>query len=241
MASHAARRRSHRAPLHHRPQAPERPGERRREDQPKKLEALQLPAHALAYLATELQACKQLIAWSERVGGDYEKQIAATYIADVGRSLRATSISAPASSRHRRDWHHDEDLAQTILRPDIAKLCDEQASADKYIAIARQAEAKGLGDSGLDDETLEDIRSQFAKFVDQRLIPQAQDIHRKDMLIPMDIVNKMNELGVFGLTIPEEYGGLGLGKVAMCVVTEELSRGYIGGAHSARARRSPQS
>ena len=44
----------------------------------------------------------------------------------------------------------------------------------------------------------------------------------------MDIVNKMSELGVFGLTIPEEYGGLGLGKVAMCVVTEELSRGYIG-------------
>jgi (2S)-methylsuccinyl-CoA dehydrogenase len=38
----------------------------------------------------------------------------------------------------------------------------------------------------------------------------------------------MGELGVFGLTIPEEYGGLGLGKVSMCVVTEELSRGYIG-------------
>ena len=58
--------------------------------------------------------------------------------------------------------------------------------------------------------------------------PIAQEIHRKDVLIPLDLVAKLSELGVFGLTIPEEYGGLGLGKIAMCVVTEELSRGYIG-------------
>ena len=44
----------------------------------------------------------------------------------------------------------------------------------------------------------------------------------------MAVVEQMGELGVFGLTIPEEFGGLGLGKIAMCVVTEELSRGYIG-------------
>jgi (2S)-methylsuccinyl-CoA dehydrogenase len=195
----------------------------------KKLEAIQVPAHGLAYLATELQACKQLIEWSTRVGGDYEKQIAATYIADVGRSLRASiDLGACETVGVAELGLTDEDLRNTVLRPDIAKLCDEQASAEKYIGIAKQAETKGLGNSGLDDETLEDIRSQFAKFVDQEVIPQAQEIHRKDVLIPMSIVQKMNELGVFGLTIPEEYGGLGLGKVAMCVVTEELSRGYIG-------------
>ena len=54
----------------------------------KKLDAIQVPVHALAYLKTELEACRQLLAWSERVGGAYEKQIATTYIADVGRSLR---------------------------------------------------------------------------------------------------------------------------------------------------------
>lgn len=72
------------------------------------------------------------------------------------------------------------------------------------------------------------------------MIPIAQDVHRQDKLIPMDILEQMAELGVFGLTIPEEYGGLGLSKVAMCVVTEELSRGYIGvgsrGACAARLR-----
>ena len=42
------------------------------------------------------------------------------------------------------------------------------------------------------------------------------------------LIAQMSELGVFSLTLPEEYGGLGLGKEAMCVVSEELSRGYIG-------------
>jgi (2S)-methylsuccinyl-CoA dehydrogenase len=195
----------------------------------KKLEQVQVQAHALAYLATELEAVKQLVAWSERVGGAYEKQIAATYIADVGRSLRAhVDLGACEQVGMSELGISDEDLRSTVLRPEVAKLCDEHATAEKYIAIAKQAEDKGLGNNGYDDDTLEDIQKQFAKFVDQQVIPKAQDIHRKDVLIPMEIVNQMSELGVFGLTIPEEYGGLGLSKVAMCVVTEELSRGYIG-------------
>jgi (2S)-methylsuccinyl-CoA dehydrogenase len=195
----------------------------------KKLEQLQVPAHGLAYLATELEAARQVLAWSERVGGDYEKQIAATYIADVGRSLRAgVDLGACEAIGIGELGITHEDLLETVLRPDVAKLCDEHASADQYIALAKQAEDKGLGNSGLDDDILQDIQRQFAKFADQEVIPKAQDIHRNDVLIPMDIVNKMSELGVFGLTIPEEYGGLGLSKVAMCVVTEELSRGYIG-------------
>src|SRR5262249_4249663 len=52
--------------------------------------------------------------------------------------------------------------------------------------------------------------------------------HRTNSYIPLEILTQMSELGVFGLTIPEEYGGLGLGKESMCVVSEELSRGYIG-------------
>ncbi|HEY6880195.1 MAG TPA: acyl-CoA dehydrogenase family protein [Polyangiales bacterium] len=195
----------------------------------KKLDALQVPTHGLAYLKTELEACRQLLAWSERVGGEYERQIAATYIADVGRSLRAhIDLGACEQIGIAELGATPEDLAATVLAPEVVKLCDEHASADKYLWIAKQSEDKGLGDSGLGDETLEDIRDQFSKFVEKQVIPRAQDIHRKDVLIPMDIVSQMSELGVFGLTIPEEYGGLGLGKVAMCVVTEELSRGYIG-------------
>ena len=76
--------------------------------------------------------------------------------------------------------------------------------------------------------TLPLIRDQFRRFADEQVAPHAHDWHLSDSLIPIAIVEQMAELGVFGLTIPEEYGGLGLSKLAMCVVTEELSRAYIG-------------
>ncbi len=72
------------------------------------------------------------------------------------------------------------------------------------------------------------IRDQFRRFSDERVAPHAHEWHLKDELIPMEIIAEMAELGVFGLTIPEEHGGFGLPKTAMCVVSEELSRGYIG-------------
>ena len=72
------------------------------------------------------------------------------------------------------------------------------------------------------------IRDQFRRFADDKVVPHAHGWHLKDELIPLEIVEEMGELGVFGLTIPEEYGGAGLSKTAMCVVSEELSRGYIG-------------
>ena len=84
-----------------------------------------------------------------------------------------------------------------------------------------------IGNSGLDD-TLESIREEMRKFSASEVIPNAQGWHRTNSYIPLDIISHMAELGVFGLTIPEDYGGMALGKESMCVVSEELSRGYIG-------------
>jgi (2S)-methylsuccinyl-CoA dehydrogenase len=84
-----------------------------------------------------------------------------------------------------------------------------------------------VGDCGL-DETLATIRDEMHKFADSEVAPQAQQWHRTNSYIPLDVLTQMSQLGVFGLTIPQEYGGLGLGKESMCVVSEELSRGYIG-------------
>ena len=80
---------------------------------------------------------------------------------------------------------------------------------------------------GLNDETLEMIQDQFRKFTEEEIIPQANEWHIRDDLIPDQTLEKMAELGVFSIAIPENYGGLGMGKVAMCVVTEELSRGFL--------------
>jgi len=74
---------------------------------------------------------------------------------------------------------------------------------------------------------LDMVRDQFHRFTEEQVLPNAHEWHLKDEFIPMSIIEQMAELGVFGLAIPEENGGLGMGKVAMCVVTEELSRGYL--------------
>ena len=83
------------------------------------------------------------------------------------------------------------------------------------------------GDTGL-DETLETMRGEMRRFSEAEIVPHAHGWHLTNSYIPLEIITKMSELGVFGLTIPEEFGGLGLGKEAMCLVSEELSRGYIG-------------
>jgi len=95
------------------------------------------------------------------------------------------------------------------------------------VLIEDGSETGHYGDLGL-DETLEMVREQFRRFVQDQVEPHCHKWHLQDELIPMEVVQQMAEMGVFGLTIPEEYGGLDMGKTAMCVVTEELSRGYIG-------------
>jgi (2S)-methylsuccinyl-CoA dehydrogenase len=83
-----------------------------------------------------------------------------------------------------------------------------------------------VGDCGLDD-TLDQMRTEMRRFVDDKVAPFAHGWHLNNEYVPLEVVEELAALGVFGLTLPEDYGGLNLGKEAMCVVSEELSRGYI--------------
>ena len=94
-------------------------------------------------------------------------------------------------------------------------------------ALARMLAEGWRPDDSLGDETLDMVRDQFRQFADRRIAPGAHAWHLADVLIPDALVAEMAELGVFGVCIDPEYGGLGLGKLAMCVVSEELSRGWI--------------
>ncbi|MEM7318968.1 MAG: acyl-CoA dehydrogenase family protein, partial [Pseudomonadota bacterium] len=102
-----------------------------------------------------------------------------------------------------------------IARTHLANLMQDQAGSTMF------------GQSGLEDE-LEMIRDQFRRYAQEKVEPFAHDWHLKDELIPIEVIGELAEMGVFGLTIPEEHGGFGLSKASMCVVSEELSRGYIG-------------
>ena len=193
------------------------------------LDQKQCAAHALAYVATELEACKQLVAWAERVGGDHEKTIAKAYVAEVARMLRGSIELGPLESISIAELGVDPKT--TVGLAPVVAFADKFSSDEAYLQIAREARHRPAdaraGASGL-DETLTAMKTEFRKFVLAEVEPIAQGVHQRDVLIPLELVKKMSEMGVFGLTIPEEYGGLGLSKVAMCVVTEELSRGYIG-------------
>ncbi len=105
---------------------------------------------------------------------------------------------------------------------------NSQAARSRLVELMQEQSANvTVGHSGLDEE-LEMIRDQFRRFAVEKVEPFAHDWHLKDELIPMEMIEELAELGVFGLTIPEELGGFGLSKASMAVVSEELSRGYIG-------------
>jgi (2S)-methylsuccinyl-CoA dehydrogenase len=118
-----------------------------------------------------------------------------------------------------------------LAAPEVAELMARGNSDAARRRLAALMVAAGgtasFGATGLDDD-YEMIRDQFRRFADDRVVPHAHGWHLRDELIPIGIVEEMGALGVFGLTIPEEYGGAGMSKTAMCVVSEELSRGYIG-------------
>ena len=89
------------------------------------------------------------------------------------------------------------------------------------------ADGQGISDD-FNDETLDAVKDQYRRFTQDRIIPHAHQWHLDNALIPDEIVKEMADLGTFGVCIPEAHDGLGLGKLVMCIVTEELSRGWIG-------------
>lgn len=117
------------------------------------------------------------------------------------------------------------------LSIEIQRLIDDGNTASNRGSVAalqqQQSHDPNIGCSGL-DETLEAMRTEMRRFSLDQVTPHANRWHLQNELIPAEVINQMANLGVFGLTIPEQYGGLGFNKTSMCVVSEELSRGYIG-------------
>jgi (2S)-methylsuccinyl-CoA dehydrogenase len=109
----------------------------------------------------------------------------------------------------------------------VEPFLTEGNTAATRLALSQKLRAGELPDEALDDETMDLIRDQFRAFARDRIAPNAHAWHLADALIPDEVVQEMAALGVFGVCIAEEFGGLGLGKLAMCLVSEELSRGWI--------------
>lgn len=194
------------------------------------LDLHQHAAHALSWLATYVEALRQLTGWAGRLdeGGKLGRIEALILQIGLGEYLTQIRGGIPMSQTEFArlsdlglDWQPGE-AAQALLGGNTPEARAELA------ALMQDNHGRAtFGASGL-DEDLEMIRDQFRRYAEDRVIPNAHGWHLKDQLIPMEIIEELAELGVFGLTIPEEFGGLGLSKASMVVVTEELSRGYIG-------------
>jgi (2S)-methylsuccinyl-CoA dehydrogenase len=196
------------------------------------LDREQRATHGLAWFATYVEAIRQLAALAERLHaadglgaaeellieigiGEYLAQIAGGIPMSPGEMTRPADLGLPAKSV----LHH--------LGGPLEGLMSSNAERRARLIELMREDGATVGDCGL-DETLTSIREEIRKFADGDVVPHAQEWHLTNSYIPAAVIAQMGELGVFGLTIAEEYGGLGLGKESMCVVSEELSRGYIG-------------
>jgi (2S)-methylsuccinyl-CoA dehydrogenase len=194
-----------------------------------RLDAEQLAAHGLAWMATYVAALRQLRGWARRlhdsgafaepqqlilaVGfGEYLAQLAGGIAMGQGEIARPQDLGLD-----------DAELSPLRTSPLVAGLSEARARLGAILA-----EGMPSGGDSLGDETLELIRDQVRRFAERAVAPFAHDWHRQDKFIPIEVIEELSDIGVFGVTLPEEYGGLGLGKLAMCVVSEELSRAYIG-------------
>ena len=200
------------------------------------IEENQTAAHGLAWLATYAESLRQMQAWAERLQADDKFGEVEQLIHQIafGEYLWQIYGGIPMSQGEivrLQDIGLTQDQMRGLMTPEIQTLTQEgntQAARMRLVALMQEHSADiTVGRSGLDDE-LEMIREQFRRFAVEKVEPFAHDWHLNDELIPMEIIEELAEMGVFGLTIPEEYGGFGLSKASMCVVSEELSRGYIG-------------
>jgi (2S)-methylsuccinyl-CoA dehydrogenase len=200
------------------------------------IESHQTAVHGLAWVATYVEALRQMQHWAEALQadgkfGELEQLIHQITFGEYLWQLYGGIPMSQGEIIRPQDLGLTQDDQRTMMAPAVMTLTQQgntQAARLRLVAIMRERTAEiTIGATGLDDE-LEMIREQFRRFAKDRVEPNAHDWHLKDELIPMEIIDEMAEMGVFGLTIPEEYGGFGLSKASMCVVSEELSRGYIG-------------
>ncbi|RMD63380.1 MAG: acyl-CoA dehydrogenase [Alphaproteobacteria bacterium] len=202
-----------------------------------RLERDQFAAHGYAWLATYVAALREMSAWAARLDeagalrdlerlilqaafGEYLNQIAGGIALSQVEVARPGDIGVDGAAVER--FRADPAVAVLGARGHTAAVRQRLAEL-----LAGALDSGDFGAAALGDDMLDLIRDQFRRVAESHM-EAAHRWHREDVLIPLDVVAQLAELGVFGLTVPEAFGGSGLGKTAMCVVTEELSRGYLG-------------
>ena len=187
----------------------------------------------MGWLATYVEALREMHGWAARLEtedklGALEQLILQAAFGEYLWQIHGGIPMNQGEIVRPQDLGLSRDDQRALMVPAVQTLTQSGNSAAVRLEIAQLMEQRGsFGDPG-DDGDMGLIRDQFRRFADDKVAPFAHDWHLKNDYIPMELIGEMVELGVFGLTIPESHGGFGMGKMAMCVVSEELCRGYIG-------------
>jgi (2S)-methylsuccinyl-CoA dehydrogenase len=200
------------------------------------IEKEQHAAHGLAWFSTYVESVREMLAYAERVNGEGRYGETEDLLTRIGVGEYLAQIFGGIAMSQGEfvrlsDFGLAPDAVAAAKTPEIDALIaagNTVANRARLVDLVDHAEASAtVGTPGLDD-TLEAIREEIRKYAEAEVVPHAHEWHLKNEYIPLEIIQGLADLGVFGLTLPEEFGGMGLGKEAMCVVTEELSRAYIG-------------
>ncbi|MDA8101762.1 MAG: acyl-CoA/acyl-ACP dehydrogenase [Nitrospiraceae bacterium] len=177
----------------------------------------QVLAYDLAHIAAGVTAARAVLAYAAK--GEVEEALSLAFVADAARDLAARAFGREA----------DFGIGQ-------AELEEMRAFVARYNSPAFVASLAGAaGSPGLSEE-MEMVRDTFRRFADEVVRPRADEIHRHNLDVPEEIIGGLSELGGFGLSIPESYGGFASDDdkdyTAMVIATEELSRASLAAAGS---------
>lgn len=196
-----------------------------------KMDRFQVACYDVSWMKGELLAAEQIVHYADKIGGELEKGLAQFFTADV-----LADAGQRITPHMGRLGISIEDLKKTIWADEVMQLINSSLDPRFYEPIADLIRNKNSGgDYGLiEDQTM--IRETFKKFAEDQVMPLAEKIHRHDLTIPEEIIQGLKELGCFGLSIPQKYGGFQddakPDNMGMVLVTEELSRGSLGAAGS---------
>ena len=201
---------------------------------PERFIAEQSAGHAFAWMASYVEALRQLRSWAVRLDDDSRLSEIEALILEIGYGEYLAQLAGgiPMSQgefARPQDFGFSNDDVEPLRSGEAAALSGGIAQARLRLgALLAESGEDAFGRIGIGDPTLELIRDQVRRFGEREVAPHAQEWHRRDELIPLPVIEELAGIGVFGMTIPEEHGGLGLGKMAMSIVSEELSRSYLG-------------
>jgi len=202
-----------------------------RTDGGKGIDDEQVHCERLAYAATENAAARDLLAYAKANQGQGDPivaEMAAVFAAEVAQRL-AGNVDA-----HEKAFGIGADRLNATLGSVALKGTIRAGLSDARIqSIGRHViQQRGVNHAWIDNELASMTRDSVRQFAEAEVLPIAEHIHRHDDLIPDSLIHKMGELGFFGMAVPEEYGGGGMGNLPMIITTEELSRCSLAAAGS---------